>query len=81
MLVYYYYFIDVFVCSFVVVINMLDFYVIVIGGGLFNVVSFYDDLFSVIKKYIFLSDCCIIFLKVKFGDFSGVCGVVWLFIL
>ncbi|HDL8286074.1 TPA: ROK family protein [Yersinia enterocolitica] len=80
-LAHYHHFIDAFARSLAAVINTLDPHAIVIGGGLSNVASLYDDLPSVIKKYIFSSDCRTTLLKAKFGDSSGVRGAAWLPIL
>ncbi|EKN5090020.1 TPA: ROK family protein [Yersinia enterocolitica] len=80
-LAHYHHFIDAFARSLAAVINTLDPHAIVIGGGLSNVASLYDDLPSVIREYIFSSDCRTTILKAKFGDSSGVRGAAWLPIL
>lgn len=61
-----------------VVINLVDPNVIVLGGGMSNVESLYEDVPKIWDKYIF-SDFCHTELKPpKFGDSSGVRGAAWL---
>ena len=60
------------------VINMLDPHVIVLGGGLGNIVRLYDNVPRLWGKYVF-SDCVDTRLVApKFGDSSGVRGAAWL---
>lgn len=75
---HYHHFIDAFARSLASVINILDPHAIVIGGGLSNVERIYQDLPSVVEKYIFSNALHTTIVKAKFGDSSGVRGAAWL---
>ncbi len=60
------------------VINVIDPHVIVLGGGLSNVDSLYQDLPAALLPYIFSDHCNTRIVKAKYGDSSGVRGAAWL---
>ncbi|GAM73943.1 ROK family glucokinase [Vibrio ishigakensis] len=64
--------------SFAALTNIIDPHAIVLGGGLSNVESLYQDLPAVMKKYVFSKEPSINVQKAKFGDSSGVRGAAWL---
>lgn len=60
------------------VINTLDPDCIVLGGGLSNIQSLYDELPEAIQQHVFTENFATPILKAKFGDASGVRGAAWL---
>lgn len=60
------------------VVNILDPDVIVLGGGLSNVVEIYDRLPSRLKEYVFGGECDTPVVPARHGDSSGVRGAAWL---
>ena len=60
------------------VINVLDPNVIVLGGGLSNIDSLYEDIPKLWGKYIFSDEVNSKLVKNQFGDSSGVRGAAWL---
>ncbi len=60
------------------VINIMDPNVIVLGGGVSNVSSLYQDVTAVWGKYIFSDSINTQLLKNRHGDSSGVRGAAWL---
>jgi fructokinase len=60
------------------VINLIDPHVIVLGGGLSNVASLYQDLPAAVLPYVFSDKCNTQIVKAKHGDSSGVRGAAWL---
>lgn len=75
---HYQHFIDAFARSLASVANILDPHVFVLGGGLSNVDTIYQDLPVALGKYVFSHDLRTTILKAKFGDASGVRGAAWL---
>jgi len=61
-----------------VVINILDPDAIVLGGGMSNVQSLYEDVPQLWKKYIFSDTVDTALLPPRHGDSSGVRGAAWL---
>ena len=61
-----------------VVINILDPDVIVMGGGMSNVKSLYNDLPEELKKYVFGGTCQTPIKMAQLGDDSGVLGAAYL---
>lgn len=61
-----------------VVINVVDPDVIVLGGGMSNVQSLYDDVPEMWKKYVFSDTVHTKLLPPRYGDSSGVRGAAWL---
>ena len=64
--------------SLATVINVIDPDVIVLGGGLSNVDSLYDDVTKTWERYAFSDGINTQLLKIQFGDSSGVRGAAWL---
>ncbi len=64
--------------SFASIINVLDPDVIVLGGGLSNVKSLYQDLPAATAKYVFSDSASIQFKQAQYGDSSGIRGAAWL---
>ena len=60
------------------VINVIDPDVIVLGGGLSNISSLYDDLPSRMAPYVFSDTLVTPVLAARHGDASGVRGAAWL---
>lgn len=60
------------------VINIMDPEVIILGGGVSNIDSLYEDVTSLWHKYIFSDTVNTKLLKNTFGDSSGVRGAAWL---
>ncbi|HFF1654483.1 TPA: fructokinase [Providencia rettgeri] len=60
-------------------INMLDPDVIVLGGGMSNVDSLYEELPTRIRSWVFGRECDTPIRKAVHGDSSGVRGAAWLF--
>lgn len=75
---HYRHFIDALARSLGSIINVIDPHVIVLGGGLSNVDSIYDDLPAALLPYIFSDQCNTKIRKAKYGDASGVRGAAWL---
>lgn len=63
------------------VVNILDLDVIVLGGGMSNVECLYKMVLLLMKLFVFGGECEMLVCKVWYGDLSGVCGVVWLWLL
>jgi fructokinase len=61
-----------------VVINLLDPDVIVLGGGMSNVPSLYDELATRLPAYVLGSECETPIRQAIHGDSSGVRGAAWL---
>jgi fructokinase len=60
------------------IVNILDPDVIVLGGGMSNVDSLYDELPRRLPKLVFGNEFASPILKAKHGDSSGVRGAAWL---
>lgn len=60
-------------------VNMLDPDVIVLGGGMSNVDSLYEELPAKISHWVFGRECDTPIRKAVHGDSSGVRGAAWLF--
>jgi fructokinase len=60
------------------VINVLDPNVVVVGGGLSNVVELYSELPKQLGNYVFSDSCATPIRQAKHGDSSGVRGAAWL---
>ncbi|MGK0444453.1 MAG: fructokinase [Bermanella sp.] len=60
------------------VINIMDPEVIVLGGGLSNIDSLYQDVPKVWGQYVFSDEVKTTLVKNQFGDSSGVRGAAWL---
>ena len=60
------------------IVNTLDPDVIVLGGGMSNVESLYDNIESIMSGWVFGTECQTPVLKAKHGDSSGVRGAAWL---
>ncbi|AVO46192.1 ROK family protein [Phreatobacter cathodiphilus] len=60
------------------VVNLIDPDVIVVGGGMSNVPSIYDDLPPAMRAYVFSDACTTPIVKAVHGDSSGVRGAAWL---
>ncbi|MGF1735262.1 ROK family protein [Photobacterium satsumensis] len=74
----YYQLVDQIARSFATIINMVDPDVIVIGGGLSNVSSLFDDIPKSLPQYVMGNTCRTKILPARFGDSSGVRGAAWL---
>ena len=61
-----------------VVINQLDPDAIVLGGGMSNIASLYEDVPRLWQQYIFSDSVATQLLPPRFGDSSGVRGAAWL---
>ena len=61
-----------------VLINVLDPDVIVLGGGLSNIASLYRDLPAAVIPYLFSEQCLTPIVPARYGDSSGVRGAAWL---
>ncbi len=61
-----------------VVMNVLDPDVIVLGGGMSNVQSLYEDVPAAWKKYVFSDTVHTKLVPPRYGDSSGVRGAAWL---
>ncbi|MFV0576795.1 MAG: ROK family protein [Vibrio sp.] len=64
--------------SFAVMINLIDPDVIVLGGGLSNIESLYQDLPKATLPYIFTDFANLNFKRAEYGDSSGIRGAAWL---
>ncbi len=60
------------------VINILDPYAIVLGGGLSNLMRLYDHVPKLWGGHVFSDRVITRFLKNRHGDSSGVRGAAWL---
>lgn len=60
------------------VINVIDPDIIVLGGGMSNIVELYDDLPNRLRAYVFSDTCETEVVPARFGDSSGVRGAAWL---
>ena len=60
------------------IINVIDPYVIVLGGGLSNIDRLYDNVPALWGQYVFSDRVDTRLLKAKHGDSSGVRGAAWL---
>lgn len=60
------------------IVNILDPDVIVLGGGMSNVDSLYDELPRRLRRLVFGNEFASPILKAKHGDSSGVRGAAWL---
>lgn len=60
------------------VINVLDPDCIVLGGGLSNMHSLYEDIRAPLDEYVFSSACHTPVVPARHGDSSGVRGAAWL---
>lgn len=60
------------------VINILDPDAIVLGGGLSNIDSLYQNIPILWQEYVFSDQVSTALLKAKYGDSSGVRGAAWL---
>ncbi len=63
----------------VVIVNVIDPDVIVIGGGLSNITRIYEKLPALLKQYAFSSEGETLVVSAKYGDSSGRRGAAWLF--
>jgi len=59
-------------------VNIIDPDVIVLGGGMSNVASLYDDVPELMQKYVFTDHPDTPIVKALHGDSSGVRGAAWL---
>ena len=59
-------------------INMIDPDVIVLGGGMSNIRTLYDDMPKACQKYVFTDEFDTPILQAKHGDSSGARGAAWL---
>ena len=60
--------------SLAVIVNILDPYVFIFGGGVTNEIDFFDEIENLTKKYVIGKEYEGVFLKPKYGDASGVRG-------
>ncbi|WP_397377474.1 ROK family protein [Pseudomonas sp.] len=60
------------------VINLIDPYVIVLGGGLSNTPELYQQVLPLLPKYVFSDQVNTRLVKARHGDSSGVRGAAWL---
>ena len=60
------------------VINIFDPEVIVLGGGLSNISSLYEDVPALWQEWVFSDQVVTVLHPAKFGDSSGVRGAAWL---
>ncbi|WP_170111206.1 ROK family protein [Photobacterium sanctipauli] len=74
----YYQLVDQIARSFATIVNMIDPDVIVIGGGLSNVASLFDDIPKQLTRYVMDHECRTKILPAQYGDSSGVRGAAWL---
>jgi len=64
--------------SLAALINVLDPDVVVLGGGLSNIATLYDELPSLVERYAFSDIISTQIVRAKHGDSSGVRGAAWL---
>jgi len=69
---------DMLAAALAIVINVIDPEVVVLGGGLSNIESLYDEVPRRWARYVFTDHCETKLLRVKFVDSSGVRGAAWL---
>ena len=67
--------------SLAVVINLVDPDVIVLGGGLSNIMQLYAGLSDLVAIYTFSGNINTPIVRAAHGDFSGVRGAAWLWSL
>lgn len=60
------------------VINLIDPYVIVLGGGLSNNAALYSQVMPLLPRYVFSDQVNTRLLQARHGDSSGVRGAAWL---
>jgi fructokinase len=60
------------------IVNILDPDVIVLGGGLSNIASLYDDLPALVERHTFHAEAPPKIVQNRHGDSSGVRGAAWL---
>jgi len=60
------------------IVNILDPDVIVLGGGLSNIASLYDDLPALVERHTFYAEAPPKIVQNRHGDSSGVRGAAWL---
>jgi fructokinase len=60
------------------VINLLDPDVIVLGGGLSNIVTLYDEVPALWSGFVFSDHVATRLVRNRHGDSSGVRGAAWL---
>ncbi|MCP5351121.1 MAG: ROK family protein, partial [Oceanospirillaceae bacterium] len=60
------------------VINVVDPHVIVLGGGMSNITSLYQDVPARWGRYVFSDTVETLLVKNQHGDSSGVRGAAWL---
>lgn len=60
------------------VINVLDPDVIVLGGGISNIESLYDNVPHLLPRYVFSDTVTVPVVRARHGDSSGVRGAAWL---
>lgn len=60
------------------IVNMLDPDIIVLGGGMSNVERLYQNVPTLMKKWVLGGECDTPIVKAKYGDSSGVRGAAWL---
>jgi fructokinase len=60
------------------VINLIDPYVIVLGGGLSNSAALYSQVLPLLPRYVFSDQVNTRLLQARHGDSSGVRGAAWL---
>lgn len=65
-------------CALSQVINLVDPDVIVLGGGLSNIRSLYENIPSLWQQWVFSDTVATRLLPARFGDSSGVRGAAWL---
>jgi fructokinase len=71
-------FYDRFARSIATLVNILDPDVIVLGGGLSNIATLYEELPPRVERYAFTVEGGTRIVKNKHGDSSGVRGAAWL---
>jgi fructokinase len=60
------------------IINVLDPHIIVLGGGLSNMVDLYPRVNALLRAYVFSDHVATEVVKNRHGDSSGVRGAAWL---
>ncbi|PTS85374.1 hypothetical protein DBR00_06205 [Pseudomonas sp. HMWF032] len=60
------------------VINLIDPYAIVLGGGLSNTAELYQQVLPLLPRYVFSDQVNTRLLQARHGDSSGVRGAAWL---
>ncbi|WP_256582939.1 ROK family protein [Pseudomonas sp. HMWF032] len=59
-------------------INLIDPYAIVLGGGLSNTAELYQQVLPLLPRYVFSDQVNTRLLQARHGDSSGVRGAAWL---